>query len=109
MLTRLVGDFGYTVLTADSGCSALETYRKNRDKIDLVILDVFMPDMRGREVLRELFVINPDVRVLLSSGYSEESEHKELIALGARGFIGKPFVVERLLLKIREVLQEDPP
>jgi two-component system cell cycle sensor histidine kinase/response regulator CckA len=109
MLTRLVGDFGYTVLAADSGREALAAYQKNRGKIDLVILDVVMPDMRGREVLRELFAIDPEVRVLLTSGYSEESEHKELMALGARGFIGKPFVVERLLLKIREVLREDSP
>ena len=100
MLTEL----GYEVLTARSGEEALEQYRINRDKIDLVILDMIMPDMGGGETYDRLKQIDPNIMVLLSSGYSIDGQATEILKRGCNGFIQKPFNIEILSKKIREIL-----
>ena len=100
MLTEL----GYEVLTARSGEEALEQYRINRDKIDLVILDMIMPGMGGGETYDRLKQIDPEITVLLSSGYSIDGQATEILKRGCNGFIQKPFNIEILSKKIREIL-----
>jgi len=100
MLTEL----GYEVLTARSGEEALEQYRINRDKIDLVILDMIMPDMGGGETYDRLKQIDPKIMVLLSSGYSIDGQATDILKRGCNGFIQKPFNLEILSKKIREIL-----
>ena len=100
MLTEL----GYEVLTAKSGEEALELYRRNRDKIDLVILDMIMPGMGGGETYDRLKQIDPEILVLLSSGYSIDGQATEILERGCNGFIQKPFNIEILSRKIREIL-----
>ncbi len=100
MLKRL----GYDVITAAGGRAGIETYRGNRDSIDLVVLDMIMPDLGGRETFDGLKEIRPDVNVLLSSGYSLNGQAKEIMDKGCRGFIQKPFSLGDLADKIMEIL-----
>ncbi len=97
---------GYTVLEAKGGREAVEIYEANKDKIDLVILDMIMPDVGGGEAYDRMKEINPDVKVLLSSGYSIEGEATEILERGCDGFIQKPFNIKELSGKIREFLDK---
>jgi len=83
----------------------LAIYRANRERIDLVIVDMIMPEMGGGEVIDKLRAITPEVRVILSSGYSLNGEAKDIIDRGgAQAFIQKPFQIQELADKIQEVL-----
>ena len=95
---------GYEVLLANNGQEALELYKKNQDKIDMVLLDMVMPVMGGGEAFDRMKEMNPNVKVLLSSGYSLEGEAKEILKRGCDAFIQKPFKLEELSQKIGEIL-----
>ena len=95
---------GYTVLTACNGGEALEVYRIKKDKISLVILDLIMPEMGGRQCLERILKIDPSAKVLIASGLSAEGTTKEVTAAGARGFVGKPYDMRQMLASVREVL-----
>lgn len=101
---QMLRKLGYEVLLAGNGKQTLESYGKNQDKIDLVLLDMVMPVMGGGETFDRLKEINPKVKVLLSSGYSMEGEATEILKRGCDGFIQKPFNIEQLSQKIREIL-----
>jgi CheY-like chemotaxis protein len=98
---------GYAVLTADNGKEALSIYSKERDKISLVILDLIMPEMGGKQCLEELLKIDPQIRVLIASGFAENGRTKEAIETGARGFVGKPYNMKGMLQAVREVLDAE--
>lgn len=95
---------GYKVLIARSGKEAIELYKKNKAKIDIVVLDLIMPEMGGGETYDRLKEINPHVRVLLSSGYSIDGEATEILERGCNGFVQKPFSMQALSRRIREVM-----
>ncbi|NVL91190.1 MAG: response regulator, partial [Desulfobacterales bacterium] len=102
----MLGEMGYEVLLARSGKEAVETYRKHKDNIELVIVDIIMPRMDGGEVYDKMKEINPEVKVLLSSGYSIDREAKEILARGCDAFIQKPFDMKKLSRKIRGILDK---
>ncbi len=91
----------YSILSAEDGQDGLDIYTANRDSIDLVILDLTMPKMSGKVFLENIVKINPDVKVVISSGHSEEEMKKHTLA---KGYISKPFSVKELALTIRTVL-----
>ncbi len=95
---------GYEVLTAKSGKEAIEIYRINQKKIDLIILDMVMPEMDGGNTYDRLRDVNPDIKVLLSSGYSIDGHAEKILSRGCDGFIQKPFDIKRLSLEIRKIL-----
>ena len=95
---------GYKVLIARDGKEAVELYKKTPAGIDIVILDMIMPEMGGGEVYDCLKEINPHVKVLLSSGYSINGEATEIIKRGCNGFVQKPFSIKELSQRIREIL-----
>ena len=95
---------GYEALLARSGKEAIEVYKKNKDKVALVILDMIMPDMGGGEAYDRMKEINPDIKVLLSSGYSISGQATEILDRGCDGFIQKPFNMSRLSQRIRKIL-----
>jgi two-component system cell cycle sensor histidine kinase/response regulator CckA len=101
---KLLKAMGYHVLTAWEGREAIEVYRKHRETIDLVLLDIIMPDMKGGEVFDRLKEINPEVKILLSSGYSIDGEATRILQRGGKGFIQKPFDIEQLSQSIRAIL-----
>jgi two-component system cell cycle sensor histidine kinase/response regulator CckA len=103
---KLLKRLGYTVFEAKSGREAVETFQANRDNIDLVILDMVMPDMGGGEAYDRMKEINADIKVLLSSGYSIEGEATEILERGCNGFIQKPFNLNELSQKIRVILDK---
>jgi len=100
----MLGELGYKVLLARSGKEAVEVYSKHQDTIDLVIVDMIMPQMGGGEVYDRIKGRNPDVRVLLSSGYSIDGQAAKILERGCNSFVQKPFSVEELSKKIREIL-----
>jgi len=104
MLTRL----GHKVFVARSGPDALSIFQEHREKIDLVILDLIMPGMSGAETFERLKAIDPGVNVLLSSGYTLNGQAEDILRRGCRGFIQKPFTIEQLSQKIREILSSGP-
>jgi len=104
LMKELLERLGYKIFTAQSGKKAIEMYRKHAGKIQLVILDMIMPEMHGKETLVKLMEIDKNVCVLLSSGYSINGEAKTILELGCKGFIQKPFRPEELARKIRDVL-----
>ncbi|TET83297.1 MAG: PAS domain S-box protein [Desulfobacteraceae bacterium] len=97
---------GYNFFVAKSGKEAVEIYKQKQDKIDMVILDMIMPDMGGQETYDHMHGINPDVKVLLSSGYSINDQTKDLLVNGCNVFIQKPFNIKQMSVKIREVLDK---
>jgi CheY-like chemotaxis protein len=103
ILTR----FGYTVFTATDGESALSIYHKEKDHIDLVILDLIMPGMGGKRCLDELVKLDPHVKVLIASGYISDGSTKEKLKNGATDFISKPYEMRRMLQVVRETLNSD--
>lgn len=100
MLTR----FGYRILVAENGEEALKIYGDCKDEIDLVVLDLIMPGMGGVKCLESLLRINPEVKVLIASGYSPEWPAAGAGGNPARGFISKPYELRRMLKQIRQVL-----
>jgi CheY-like chemotaxis protein len=97
---------GYRVMSARSGKEAVELYRKHKNKIDIVVLDMVMPEIGGGETYDRLKAINPGVKVLLSSGYSVEGMASEILRRGCNGFIQKPFKMRELSRKIREIVRQ---
>jgi len=103
---QLLKTLGYKVLVARGGKEAIEIYKKNKDKIDIVILDMIMPQMGGGEAYDRMKEINPDIKVLLSSGYSINGQATEILERGCNSFIQKPFNMKELSQSIREILDK---
>ncbi len=103
--SEMLESLGYSVKLASNGQEAVEVYAMEGEKVDLVILDLIMPGMSGNKTFDMLKQMNPEVKVLLSSGYSLSEEANGLIKRGSRGFIQKPYNINDLSMKVREVLQ----
>ena len=95
---------GYNIFIAHNGKEALKIYKINKDKIQLIILDIIMPGLSGSETYDKLKLINPEVKVILSTGYSISEQAKKIMDSGCQALIQKPFRVADLSQKIREVL-----
>lgn len=97
---------GYSVLVAKSGREAIEIFENNQDTINLVILDMIMPEMSGGETYDKLKEIKPEIKAILSSGYSLDGQAERIISRGCNDFIPKPFNMNELSEKIRRVLYQ---
>ncbi len=95
---------GYKVMMAKTGNEAIALFEKNKDEIDMIILDMVMPGMGAVEIYEKLKKTDPDVKVLLTSGYSIRGQAGDIMASGCDGFIQKPFKMRHLSVKIREVI-----
>jgi len=102
MLTKV----GYNVLIAKNGKNAIEIYKEEQDKIDIVIIDMIMPELSGGETYDKLKEMNPDINVLLSSGHSIDGQATQILERGCNGFIQKPFNINVLSMKIKEILDQ---
>jgi len=97
---------GYTFFSAEDGEQAIDIYKQHRDTIDLVILDLSMPGMGGFKCLKELVMINPELKVLIVSGYSAKTTIKDCLAAGAVDYVRKPIQLNQLLHKIRNIFDD---
>jgi PAS domain S-box-containing protein len=97
---------GYSVKMAVNGEQALEIFQEQDSPIDLVLLDLNMPGMGGHKCLQELLRLDPQIKVVITSGYAANGQGKDTLASGAKGFIGKPYQLKELAAMVREVLDE---
>jgi two-component system cell cycle sensor histidine kinase/response regulator CckA len=103
---EILETLGYKVLPAKSGKEGLKVFTQYKNEIDLVILDMIMPEMSGEDVFEKIKEIRPDTKTLLSSGYSLDGQAKTIMERGCGGFIQKPFRIESFATKIREILDQ---
>lgn len=103
--SQMLKNLGYKILTASDGRQGLTIFKQNQNIINLVILDMIMPSFSGKETFEALQHLDSSVKVLLSSGYSLDSQAKDIMACGCKGFIQKPFTIAELSRKIREILE----
>ena len=103
---ELLETMGYRVLIAKDGEEAIAIYKKHLDDIDIVVLDMVMPNMGGGKAYDRMKEINPDIKVLLSSGFSINGEASEILARGCNGFIQKPFTMKKLSERVRKILEK---
>lgn len=101
---ELLEELGYTVKSAMSGPEAIDVFKGERGKIDLIIMDMIMPGMGGGETFDRLKEIDPDIKVLLSSGYSINGQATKILRRGCDGFIQKPFNMNQLAEKVQRIL-----
>ena len=94
----------YRIITAKDGIEALKIYQRMGKTIALIILDYFLPVMDGDAVFDELKALDPDVQVVLSSGFGEQATLGGMLARGLRGFLPKPYTHERLIEQIRSII-----
>src|SRR5271163_4061879 len=98
MAQMILSSYGYTVLTASSGQKALEIFAQTKKKIDLVITDLVMPNMSGRELTEQIQLQSPGMRILWSSGYVRSASSEE-----TERYLQKPFTSQDLLRKVKQV------
>ena len=103
---QVLEEFGFEVLTAEDGLKAVETYRRLGTSIDLILLDLTMPNMDGEQALRVIQELDPEVKVLLSSGYSRNETMKRFQGCRVAGFVAKPYEMQELLWEVRLALSE---
>ena len=99
---------GYTVLVAESGLKAIDIFKRHSSRIDLAVLDLSMPAMSGDEILPELNKIRPEVKVIVSSGYSEAETMRMFQGQKVRGFVQKPYTAATIVEKVRRALACKP-
>jgi CheY-like chemotaxis protein len=104
---KMLGELGYKASICSNGKEAVELYKKSWKSIDLVILDMVMPVMDGKDSFLAMRKINPDISALLASGYSIDGEAQGILDVGVKGFIQKPFKSDQLSRKIAEVLNNN--
>lgn len=101
---RMLKKLGYKVLVSDSGEEAMKVFTSNQDEVELVILDVVMPEMGGLKVFEQMKQVKPDVKILLSSGYNADRDAATLLERGCDGYLQKPFDLESLSRIVGEIL-----
>ena len=97
LVSDVLKENDYDILTAANGEEGLEIYKKNQQIIDLIILDIIMPGISGGELFKLIREINPDMKIIITSGYSKQKVTKTIMASGANGFLPKPFNINKLL------------
>ncbi|MBI4529071.1 MAG: response regulator [Deltaproteobacteria bacterium] len=108
VLRRMLERRSYRVLLASDGAEALTVYRNNRSYISAVVLDLGLPKLGGREVYLRLKDLDPNVRVLILSGYTSPEELSEMAPVGALEFLQKPIMPDDLLAKLDTLLHRPP-
>ena len=100
MLKRL----GFKVIAVESGRKAIETFQEKNDSIDIVILDIVMPDLGGAEVVDAIKGINPNTKIMLSSGYGRDSKITDIMQY-CHAFIQKPFSMKELSAALQDIME----
>ena len=101
---RLLTEFGYKVIEAVDGTDAVCRFRENMDRIDLLLLDLIMPKMNGKEAFDEISKVRPEVKVIFSSGYAPETIRQKAALTDGANLVTKPVSPTELMRKVRNVL-----
>jgi len=104
---EILEGFGYNTITAKDGESALICYRENKDRINLIIMDLIMPGMGGAACLKEIIKFDPEARVIISSGFTSDKSMLDSIKYAAKDFINKPYNIKMMLSVIQGVLSRE--
>jgi CheY-like chemotaxis protein len=102
--TDMLSKFGYKVLAAPDGETALEVFQEKKSEISIIILDLIMPGMGGRRCMEQLLKLDPDAKIIIASGYSSDSDSSGVTAIHAKGSINKPYNIAQMLRVIRDTL-----
>ncbi len=102
----ILDKIGYRVLTALKGADALDIYKIKYNEIDLVMLDMIMPDMPGEEILKEMKKIRPDTKVLITSGITQDDRIEDLKKAGIAGILQKPYTINDLIDKLGRLVKK---
>jgi CheY-like chemotaxis protein len=103
---QMLEHLSHTVIEAQSGKEAISEFTQHKDRIDLIILDILMPGMNGRETYKRLKAIDPKVRVLIASGFAIDDTVRNLLEDGANGFLPKPFTLQELSTKVQRAIKQ---
>ena len=101
---KILRSCGHSVLFAENGGEAVDQFEEHKDSIDLVVLDLVMPILSGRETYIELIKIKPEIAVLISSGFRKDERVDELIEMGVAGFLQKPYTVAEMKCAVDGIL-----
>lgn len=101
---EILENYKYKVLVADSGKKAFQIFDKEKDNIDLIILDIGMPEMDGFTCLNKFLKIKEDIKVIVSSGFMEDDKVSQCLNAGATGFIKKPYHFKEFLRMIKKII-----
>lgn len=101
---KMLKNIGYKVTTSDNGQEALTLFSKNHNLYDLIVLDMIMPELNGKDTYFEMKKVKDDFNVIISSGYAMDGEVQKILDAGAQAFIQKPFSIDELSKKIAEVM-----
>ncbi|MDA8424186.1 MAG: response regulator [Nitrospiraceae bacterium] len=104
ILSSVLKEFGYRVIEAKDGEEALRKFQENQDAIHLVVLDVVMPGMNGKEVGDAIIKIRPHTKILFQSGYPVDSIQQKRLLNGAEHYLYKPISPQVFLNKVRKIL-----
>ena len=104
MIFDIVTSKGYEVILASDGNEGYEQFKSHWPEINLVILDIIMPRMDGKELYKKIKDINPSMKVLITSGYSKPNVKAELIRMGVNGFLPKPFNIIELTDLLQKII-----
>ena len=99
----ILSDFGYSVLVAGDGKEGLEVFKKHRDSIDLILLDLTMPEMSGGMLFEKMIKIDPMIKVIITSGHSDDKLRKGILSM-AKAYVKKPYKMKYLVQVVRTVL-----
>lgn len=105
-LIEVLQNLGYSVLLAENGEDAVSIYRENPNQIDLVLLDMVMPKLGGHSTFYQIREIDPNARILLSSGFVSQESVADLLANGAVGFLPKPHRIKTMTDELRRILDD---
>ena len=105
LATRVLSENGYVVFEAANAKEALDIYNREKGKFNLVFTDVVMPGENGLQLVDKLLTLNPELRVLFSSGYSDAQSHRDIIIERGLQFLQKPYTPTELLQVIKEVIE----
>ena len=106
MLAEHLQNLGCHTFNASNGEKALDLLNQHKDELDVAILDLNMPVMDGKTAYEKMIELKPDLKVLVASGYTMNGTAEEILAKGAHGFIQKPYSLDNIAAKIRQVMAE---
>ena len=107
LLRKVLTRHGYKILTASDGETAVDMYHHNKEAIDVVLLDLGLPKMSGREVLRKIKNENPDVEVIIASGYLEPELKSEIDQAGVKYFVPKPYRPDEVVQALQSLVERE--